>query len=153
MKHIIAALALALGLTVLNTAPSFAATDKEKAFVDAYKKAFEAKDESALQGFLYTKGADPEILGFYTMMMTADMGGKIKSIELVELTLEDVKRATAIQPLPSGAMAKLPVTPTKKLVMKIESGDANGSSTSTSESFVAEVDGKLVIPVPGPVKK
>jgi hypothetical protein len=30
--------------------------------------------------------------------------------------------------------------------------DANGSSSSSSENFVAEKDGKFVIPVPGPCK-
>ena len=42
--------------------------------------------------------------------------------------------------------------PTKKLVIKVEQKDANGSSSTGSTSFVAEKDGKLVIPVPGPCK-
>ena len=49
-------------------------------------------------------------------------------------------------------MAKLPLTTSKKLVLKVESKDENGSSSSTSKSFLAEVDGKLVIPVPASVK-
>lgn len=44
------------------------------------------------------------------------------------------------------------IPPTKKLVMHVEQKDANGSSSSTSTSFVAEKDGKLVIPVPGACK-
>jgi hypothetical protein len=56
-----------------------------KAFVDAYKKLIEAKDEKALTGFLYTKGADPQALEFYKMMVTSEMGAKITSIQLVDL--------------------------------------------------------------------
>ncbi|MBN8549103.1 MAG: hypothetical protein J0M12_07310 [Deltaproteobacteria bacterium] len=152
MKHFITLLAVLVTCTLSTPLASFAATEKDTAFTDAYKKAFENKDAIALNGFLYTKGADPEVLGFYTMMMTAEMGNKISSIELVELTPEDVKKATSIQPLPSGENAKLPLTPVKKLVVKVASTDENGTSTSTSESFVAEYEGKYVIPVPGPVK-
>jgi hypothetical protein len=149
MKNILAALVVAGSLFI--SASSFAATEKEKAFTDAYKKAFETKDEAALKGFLYTKGSDPTVLDFYTMMMTADMGGKITSIELRDLSTDDIKKANEMQPLPNGTNAKLTLSPTKKLVYKIETSDANGSSSSTSESFVAEHEGKFVIPVPGPV--
>ncbi len=129
----------------------FAATEKEKAFTDAYKKAFESKDEAALKNFLYTQGSDPTALEFYTMMMTAEMGNTITSIELRDLSPEDSKKANAIQPMPDGTNAKLVLAPSKKLVYKVETKDANGSSSSTSESFVAEHDGKYVIPVPGAV--
>src|SRR6266498_232821 len=95
---------------------------QEKAFTDKYKKAFEGKDAATLESFLYTQGADPEIVGFYKMMQSGEAGEKISSIELVNLTPEDEKK------------------------------DANGSSTSSSENFVAEKDGKFVIPVPGPCK-
>lgn len=152
MKRFVTAIALVVGLLCAASAPSYAATEKEKAFVDSYKKAFESKDANTLKSFLYTKGADPMILEFYTMMLTGDMGGKISSIELKDLTPEDVKKVSEMQPLPDGKPAKLPVTPTKKLVVKVETASAEGSSTSTSESFVAEVDGKLMIPVPGPAK-
>jgi hypothetical protein len=37
-------------------------------------------------------------------------------------------------------------------VITIEKKDANGSSTSNTENFVAEKDGQFVIPVPGPRK-
>jgi len=152
MKKIIVMIASVLSFALAFSSTSFAATGKEKDFIDAYKKAFEAKDEATLKSFLYTKGADPTILEFYTMMLTGEMGSKITSIELQDLTAEDIKHATEMEPLPSGEKAKLPFTPTKKLVLKIASGDANGSSTSSSESFVAEVDGKYMIPVPVPVK-
>lgn len=144
-------LTLALLAAVLP-ARTFAATEKEKAFTDAYKKAFEAKDEKTLKGFLYTKGSDPEIVEFYTMMVTGDMGGKISSLELRDLTPDELKKATEVQPSPSGGNVALLVKPSKKLVIKVSNSGPSGSSTSSSESFVAEVDGKYVIPVPGPVK-
>lgn len=152
MKKIL--LTLALTAAALFTAGTLTAAtpEQEKAFVDAYKKAFEAKDEKTLTSFLYTKGADPTVLQFYTMMMTGEMGGKISSIELVALTPEDEKKAAASQPGPGGGNVKIPLKPVKKLVIKVETKDENGSSTSSSESFVAEADGKLVIPVPAPVK-
>ena len=152
MKNLLAALALILSLVVTLPSAAFAATEKEKSFTEAYKKAFEAKDEKAMLGFLYTKGADPEALEFYTMMMTSDMGGKITSIELRDLTAEEAKKASEVMPSPNGGKAKLPVNPTKKLVLKVETGDADSKSTSSSESFVAEVDGKYLIPVPAPAQ-
>ena len=124
---------------------------QEKAFVEAYKKAFEAKDEITIKSFLYTKGADPMALEFYTMMATAEMGSKISSITLENLAADDIKKAGETMDGPSGKM-KLPLKPVKKLVIKIEHKDGNGSSSSSSESFVAESDGKLVIPVPVPAK-
>lgn len=152
MKNIIIALMLVLGLVVAIPVKSFAGTEKEKTFVDTYKKAFESSDEKTLKGLLYTKGADPDALEFYTMMMTSEMGAKITSIELHDLSPEDVKKANEIMPMPNGGNSKLPVSPTKKLVLKIERSDANGHSSSSSESFVAEVDGQLLIPVPAAVK-
>jgi hypothetical protein len=124
---------------------------QEKAFTDKYKKAFEGKDTATLESFLYTQGADPQALEFYKMMQSGDAGEKISSIELVSLTPEDVKKATTPMDGPTGK-ACLTLKPTKKLVIKIEKKDANGSSTSSSENFVAEKDGKFVIPVPGPCK-
>jgi hypothetical protein len=145
-------LALAAGAVAGSTNILSASTPaQEKSFVEAYQKAFEAKDEATLTSFLYTKGADPMALTFYTMMATADMGSKISSITLENLSPDDVKKAGETMDGPSGLM-KLPLTPVKKLVIKIELKDSNGSSTSSSESFVAESDGTLVIPVPVPAK-
>ena len=137
-------------LLALAPAIGFGATPaQEKAFVDAYKKAFESKDEKSLTGFLYTKGADPQALEFYKMMMTSEMGSKISSIQLADLDAKDKERAKG-GPGPNGKPMKFTLQPTKKLVIKIETKDANGSSSSTSEVFVAESDGKIVIPAPGP---
>lgn len=139
-------------LLALVPLAGFAATPaQEKAFVDAYRKAFEAKDEKTLNGFLYTKGADPQATELYKMMMTSDMGAKITSIQLADLDDSDKKRAQG-GPGPNGKPMKFTLPPTKKLVIKTETKDANGTSSSSSEVFVAESDGKLVIPTPGPAK-
>ena len=126
--------------------------EQEKAFTDKYKKAFEGKDTATLESFLYTQGADPEIVGFYKMMQSGEAGEKISSIELVNLTPEDVKKATTPMDSPTGGKVCLTLKPAKKLIIKVEKKDANGSSTSSSENFVAEKDGKFVMPVPGPCK-
>ena len=125
---------------------------QEKAFTDKYKTAFEAKDTTTLESFLYTQGADPEILGFYKMMQSSDAGGKISKIELVDLTPEDAKKAATQMDSPTGGKVCLTLKPTKKLIIATEKKDESGSSTSKSENFIAEKDGKLVIPVPGPCK-
>jgi hypothetical protein len=124
---------------------------QEKAFTDKYKAAMEGKDTAILEGFLYTQGSDPAALEFYKMMQSGGAGEKITTIELVNLTPEDVKKATTPMDGPTGKVC-LNLKPTKKLVIKVEKKDASGSSSSSSENFVAEKDGKFVIPVPGPCK-
>jgi hypothetical protein len=140
------ALLVALTFTIVAATPA-----QEKAFTDKYKAAMEGKDTAALEGFLYTQGSDPQALEFYKMMQSGGAGEKITSIELVSLTPEDVKKATTPMDGPTGKVC-LNLKPTKKLVIKVEKKDANGSSSSSSENFVAEKDGKFVIPVPGPCK-
>jgi hypothetical protein len=126
---------------------------QEKEFVDKYKAAYEKGDKAALESFLYTKDANPMALEFYKMMQAEGAGtAKISKIELVDLTPEDVKKASEVQTGPDGSKAKLPLTPTKKLKISIETKDANGSSTSSTENLVAEKDGKYVIPVPAVAK-
>jgi hypothetical protein len=139
-------------LATIGTEVAVGTPEQEKAFVDKYKTAFEGKDTATLESFLYTQGADPAILGFYKMMQSAEAGEKISKIDLVNLTPEDVKKATTPQDSPTGGKVCLTLKPTKKLSIKVEKKDANGSSTSSSENFVAEKDGKFVIPVPGPCK-
>jgi hypothetical protein len=125
---------------------------QEKAFTDKYKTALEKKDTATLESFLYTQGADPAILGFYKMMQSAEAGQKISTIELVELTPEDAKKAATPMDSPTGGKVCLTLKPTKKLIIKVEKKDDSGSSTSTSENFIAEKEGKFVIPVPGTCK-
>ena len=144
-----------LACTILTTASlslRAGSPAQEKAFTDKYKTAFEGKDTATLEAFLYTQGADPEILGFYKMMQSGEAGEKISSIELVDLTPEDAKKAATPMDSPTGGKVCLTLKPTKKLIIKVEKKDANGSSTSTGENFIAEKDGKFVIPVPGPCK-
>jgi hypothetical protein len=87
------------------------------------------------------------------MMATEGAGtAKISKIELVDLTPDDVKKASEVQTGPDGSKANMPLTPTKKLKISIETKDASGSSNSSKECFVAEKDGKYVIPVPALVK-
>jgi hypothetical protein len=125
---------------------------QEKAFTDKYKKAFEGKDTATLESFLYSQGADPEIVGFYKMMQSGEAGEKIASIELVNLSPDDAKKAATPMDSPTGGKVCLTLKPTKKLIIKVEKKDASGSSSSTSENFIAEKDGKFVIPVPGKCK-
>jgi hypothetical protein len=148
-KSIIAAVALLPVCAALLAGTP--AQDKE--FVDKYKAAYEKGDKAALESFLYTKDANPMALEFYKMMQAEGAGtAKISKIELVDLTPDDAKKASEVQTGPDGSKAKLPLTPTKKLKISIETKDANGSSTSSTENFVAEKDGKYVIPVPAVVK-
>jgi hypothetical protein len=130
---------------------AYATPAQEKAFVEKYKTALETKDTATLEGCLYTTGADPLIVGFYKMMQSNGEGEKVSKIDLVDLTPDDVTKATAPQDGPSGKVC-LNLKPTKKLVIVTEKKDENGSSTNTTENFIAEKDGKFVIPVPGPCK-
>jgi len=144
---LVCALVTAISVSVRAGTP-----EQEKTFIDKYKTAFEAKDTATLESFLYRQGADPAILGFHKMMQSGEAGEKISKIELLDLTPEDAKKAAAPQDSPTGGKLCLTLKPVKKLVIKIERKDANGSSTSTSENFIAEEDAKFVIPVPGPCK-
>ena len=146
----IAAALVTCGLA-LATGAFAASPAQEKQFVDTYRKAYEGKDGKALVALLYTKGADPQALGFYKMMLAAEMGGKASSIELLDLTPEDKVKAESTQS-PDGRKMKLVLPATKKLVTKSERKDKNGSSSGTSEVFVGESDGKLWILVPAAAK-
>jgi hypothetical protein len=152
MRRVILSLAAALAASFGASQLSVAATaDQEAAFINAYKTAFAAKDAAGLQALLYT-GGDPMAAEFYGQMMTAEMAdGKITSIELKDLTPEDETNAAQIQDGPTGKVQLLP-KPYKKLVLTIETKTDSNNSTSNSEVFVADFDGKIVISVPAPVK-
>ena len=85
-------------------------------------------------------------------MQSSEAGKKISKIELTDLTSEDAKKAAMPQEGPGGGKLCLPLKPTKKLVISTENKDANGGSSGTTTNFIAEKDGKFVIPVPGPCK-
>src|SRR5260370_39359815 len=86
------------------------------------------------------------------MMQSGGAGKKIASIELVNLTPEDLKKASTPMDSPGGGKVCLPIKPTRKLVIKVEKKDGNGRSSNTSENFLADKDGKYVNLVPGPWK-
>jgi hypothetical protein len=140
-------LACAFGISLLAATP-----EQEKAFVDKYKAAYEAGDKATLESFLYTKGAHPMALEFFKMMQTEGAGSKIGKIELVDLSPEEAKKAEAVEEMPDGSKTKLPLKPTKKLKISMETKDASSNSSSSSSCLVAEKDGKFVIPVPVPAK-
>jgi hypothetical protein len=125
---------------------------KEKAFVDSYKKAFEAKDTAALQSFLYAQGSDPGILEIYKTMQSADAGEKISKIELIDFTAEEMEKVAMPKDSPTGGKVCFPLKPSKRLMITIDKKAAQGMSSTTSGNFIAEKDGKFVIPVPGPCK-
>jgi len=150
IKFLFAAL-LITPLCAMSLHAGTPAQDKE--FVDKYKAAYEKGDKATLESFLYTKGANPMALEFYKMMQAEGAGtAKISKIELVDLTPEDAKKASETMTGPDGSKAQLPLKPTKKLKITTETKDANGSSSNSSESFIAEQDGKYVIPVPATAK-
>jgi hypothetical protein len=140
---------LFLPVTLTLTAAS---PEQEKAFVEAYRAAFEAKDEKALKSFLYTRGAHPLALEFYTMMITEGAGAKEAEITLENLKPGEAKAAASVQEGPDGAPVRMPLKPTKRLVIQVTTKNGVHTGTSTSQVFVAEADGKLVIPVPVPAK-
>ncbi len=145
-------IAIIAALCTIPSLPICAATPaEEQAFLATYKTAFQAKDEKTLQSFLYTKDADPTVLEFYKAMQSSGLGGKVTRIELLPLSPEDEEDAAKIKDSPGGKV-RLPLAPTKKLVLEVTDVSSNGSSTSTSECFVAEIGGRLVVPVPAAVK-
>jgi uncharacterized protein YcnI len=71
---------------------------------------------------------------------------KIESVELLTPDAEASAEYQKTLPMPDGKNYKLPVTPTKRLVIKMKEG--TGSSKSTLP--VVEQAGKFLIPLPVP---
>jgi hypothetical protein len=144
---------LILTLLATHCIAALASTpEQDKAFTEAYKKALETNDNQYLVSCLYTKGADEDLIKFFTLMQASDLGQTIAKVELIAMTKEEIAAFEKPRAMPGGKSYKMPFLPSKKLIVSMSTKDANGSSSSNSESAVAEHDGKLVIPVPVPVK-
>ena len=150
MLNVVRIAAVALALSMAGGAALAATAEQEQAFLDTYKQAFAAADAETLRGLLYTDGAEPEAVEFYAEMMTADFGGTIVDIGLREMTADEVAESTSEMEGPTGGQFVLAPKPYKKLFVKIETKDANGSQSGTSEAYVAEIDGRIVISTPAP---
>src|SRR5215208_2627503 len=110
MKTKLVALSIALFCSSLYAGPS------AQEFVDKYKTAFEKGDKATLESFLYIQDAHPMALQFYKMMQTEGAGTKkIARIELLDVTPEDLTKASELQTAPDGSKARFHLTPTKKL--------------------------------------
>src|SRR5579871_1041502 len=119
------------GAAVLSFSVRAATPEQEKTFVESYKKALEAHDAKTLAGFLYTKGAQPEQVEFFKMMLLAvDPTATITSITLETPTAEEAADFAKPKTMPDGKEYKIPLKPVKFLVIKTETKDANGSSSS-----------------------
>mgnify|MGYP000448173460 CR=1 FL=1 len=143
---------VSLGLAITGGAAEAATAEQEQTFLDTYKTAFEAEDAETLRGLLHTDGAEPMAVEFYAEMMVADFGGKITNIGLRAMTPDEEAEAASELDGPTGGKFVLLPKPYKKFFVEIEITDANGSSKGTSEAYVAEVDGRIVIATPAPVK-
>ena len=126
---------------------------QDKEFVDKYKAAFEKGDKATLESFLYIKDPHPMALDFYKMKLSEGAGTvKIAKVELLDLTPEEVNKASEVQTGPDGSKAQLPLKPVKKLKISFDKKDAGSSTTNWTTTFLAEKDGKYVIPVPAALK-
>lgn len=126
----------------LAVCTAFSATpEQEKAFLESYKKAFEEGDVKTLDASLLTDGVTAEIKEMLTGIQRIDMGKPVESIELVAVTDADRVRYGDVMEMPDGKKYKMPIPPTKLLVIKSTGG-------ATSKAPVAEKDGKLVVLLP-----
>jgi len=129
---------------------SAAAPSGEAAFVSAYRKALESSDTKTLDSFLLSDGSPAEVVEFFKMMREVPAGATVVDVKLVAPTAEDTAKFGQTMPMPDGRSCKLPIAPTKKLVVTMKTEGPNDNSTSTSTLPVAEKDGKLIIPLPVP---
>lgn len=140
-------------LSCMGAVPAVAATPaQERAFVDGFRKAVERKDAKALKALLYVTDADPTALEFYNMMIVADFGSTINTIKLVELTAEENKQMAVGGKNIQGKPMKMPLKPIKSLEITTSTKADNLTANGSSQWYVAESDGKLVIPVPALVR-
>lgn len=133
-----------------GNAAAGSAASGEQAFLSAYRRALETADTKTLDSFLLADGTPAELVEFFKMMREVPAGTTLVDVKLEDPTAEDVAKFNEAMPMPDGKSYKLPIVPTRKLVviMKTDSAESNGTSTSTLP--IAEKDGKLIIPLPVP---
>ena len=147
MNAILRILAL-IAAGMFSTAGLAATVEEEQAFIDTYRAAFEAQHADALKALLFSDDAVPQAAEFYGMMMTAEFGHPITSIELKDLDENDLAEIDEAMPMPDGGLARLAPRPYKKLVIVVQTSEGDSSSTTTSSAFVAEHLGRLGIAMP-----
>lgn len=124
-----------------------APADQEKTFLSAFRKALEGKDKTTMESMMLKDGTPAEIMEFFQMMLEVPDGMKVESVELVTPTAEDAAKYSKETEMPDGKKYKLPITPTKQLVIVMNDG---AGGTSKSSLPVAEKNGKLAILMPVP---
>lgn len=122
----------------------------EQAFLSAYRKALETADTKTLDSFLMADGTPAEVVEFFKMMREIPAGTTVVDVKLETPTAGEAAQFNSTMPMPDGKSYKLPVVPTKKLVVTMKAEDTEGKSTSTATLPVAEKDGKFIIPLPVP---
>jgi len=139
---------------VLSGAPLAAATPAtEQAFLNAYTAAFKAKDGNALLALVHTQGVSRSLLDFYMSLLTSDFGKGDITLELKDLTKDDVADANRVMVGPGGGSVRLTPAPYKKLVVSVAIRNANGSTTTnTSTVYVADEGDRIRIAAPAEVK-
>jgi hypothetical protein len=133
-----------------NKSSSSATPAGEQAFLSAYRKALENSDTKTLDSFLMTEGTPAEVVEFFKMMNSVPAGATLVDVTLESPTAEETAEFNRVMPMPDGKSYKLPITPTKKLVVTMKVSGENANSTSKATLPVAEKDGKLMIPLPVP---
>jgi hypothetical protein len=122
----------------------------EQAFLAAYRKALESSDTKTLDSFLVTDGTPADVVEFFKLMRDIPAGTTLVDVKLEAPTAEEVEKFSSAMPMPDGKSYKLPIVPTKKLVVTMKEDSPQAQSTSTSTLPVAEKDGKFIIPLPVP---
>lgn len=124
-----------------------APADQETAFLSAFRKALEAKDKTAMESMMLKDGTPADIMEFFHMMLEVPAGMQVGSVDLVNPTAEEAAKYEKVTEMPDGKNYKMPLIPTKQLVIVMKEGT---SGTSKSTLPVAEKDGRLVILMPVP---
>lgn len=132
------------------TAAEKAPAGKEQAFLSTFRQAIEKHDSKLMDSLMLKDGTPAEVVEFFTMMLELPAGMKIERVDLAVPGAEETAKYKEAMEMPDGKSYRLPITPTRKLVLVLK--EDNGNSTSTSSLPVAEKDGKLIIPMPVPVQ-